>query len=142
VVEELERRYQIPDGVELMDGGTAGMELLASIASREHVILVDAVNTGAEAGTVVCLVDAEVPALFKTKISPHQLGISDLLGVLTITGEMPKNMTLFGVVPYSLDTAVELSTQMLPKLEELLVLTVNELRQQGFRVEPKVEQAC
>lgn len=139
VVEALERRYQIPDGVEVMDGGTAGMELLASIASREHLILIDAVNTGASAGTLVRLVDEQVPALFKTKISPHQLGISDLLGVLTITGEMPKNMTLFGVVPYSLDTAVELSELMQPKLELLLDLLVAELQQQGFRVESKTE---
>jgi hydrogenase maturation protease len=141
VVEAFESRYQIPDGVDVMDGGTAGMELLSSIASRDHVILIDAVNTGADAGTVVCLVDDQVPALFRTKISPHQLGISDLLGVLTITGEMPKNLTLFGVVPYSLDTAVELSEPMLPKLEELLKLTVDELRNQGFTVQAKLEQA-
>lgn len=141
VVEALERRYQIPDGVEVMDGGTAGMELLASIASREHLILVDAVNTGAEAGTVVCLVDAEVPALFKTKISPHQLGISDLLGVLTITGEMPRQMTLFGVVPYCLDTSIELSESMRSKVDELLDLVVAQLRSLGYRIELKLEQA-
>ena len=141
VVEELERRYVIPDGVEVMDGGTAGMELLSSIASRGHVILIDAVNTGAEAGTVVCLVGDQVPALFKTKISPHQLGISDLLGVLTITGEMPKEMTLFGAVPYSLDTSIDLSEAMQPKLEELLVLTVAELRNQGFEMVETVEMA-
>ena len=136
VVEELERRFVIPDGVEVMDGGTAGMELLSSIACREHVILVDAVNTGAQPGTVVCLVGEEVPALFKTKISPHQLGISDLLGVLTVTGEMPKEMTLFGVVPFNLDTSTELSEPMRPKLEELLELTVKELRNQGHVIEP------
>ncbi len=148
VVEQLEHRYAIPEGVEVMDGGTAGMELLSSIAKRGHVILIDAVNTGAEAGTVVTLVGEQVPALFKTKISPHQLGISDLLGVLTITGEMPDEMTLFGVVPYSLDTAVELSEPMLPRLEQLLELTVAELRKQGYVMVEKsetaaaIEQAC
>lgn len=137
VVEALEQRYLIPEGVQVMDGGTAGMELLDSIASREHVILVDAVNTGAEPGTVVCLVDEEVPALFRTKISPHQLGISDLLGVLRVTGEMPKRMTLFGVVPFSLDTSVELSESMLPKVDELLELTVAELKHQGYTLTEK-----
>ena len=44
VVEALERRYQIPEGVTVMDGGTAGMELIASIAECDHLILVDAVN--------------------------------------------------------------------------------------------------
>ncbi|MEH6471439.1 MAG: HyaD/HybD family hydrogenase maturation endopeptidase [Halopseudomonas sp.] len=141
VVEEFERRYQIPDGVSVMDGGTAGMELLASIASIDHLILVDAVNTGAEAGTVVCLVGDEVPALFKTKISPHQLGISDLLGVLTVTGEMPKQLSLFGVVPYCLDTSIELSEQMVPKCDELLALVVSQLESLGCLVEAKLGQA-
>lgn len=140
VVEALEGRYRIPEGVEVMDGGTAGMELLSSIAACDHLILVDAVNTGAEPGTLARLDDGQVPALFKTKISPHQLGISDLLGVLTVTGEMPGRMTLFGVVPYCLDTTIELSPAMVPKVDELLALVVGELRSLGCQVEPKLEQ--
>ncbi|WP_207062106.1 HyaD/HybD family hydrogenase maturation endopeptidase [Motiliproteus sp. SC1-56] len=141
VVEALEQRYRIPAGVEVMDGGTAGMELLASMADRDHVILVDAVNTGAAPGTLVRLVDDEVPALFKSKISPHQLGISDLLGVLTVTGEMPKRMTLFGVVPFSLETSTELSEAMQPKLDELVDLTVAELEALGHPLKPCVGEA-
>ncbi|WP_210394940.1 HyaD/HybD family hydrogenase maturation endopeptidase [Motiliproteus sediminis] len=141
VVEALEQRYQIPEGVEVMDGGTAGMELLSSIASREHLILIDAVNTGAAPGTLVKLQDDEVPALFKNKISPHQLGISDLLGVLTVTGEMPKKMTLFGVVPFSLDTSTELSESMRQLLDALLEATVTELAAQGVVLEARVAEA-
>lgn len=141
VVEALEQRYQIPAEVEVMDGGTAGMELLASIANREHLILIDAVNTGAAPGTLVKLQDEEVPALFKNKISPHQLGISDLLGVLTVTGEMPEKMTLFGVVPFSLDTSTELSEPMQPLLEQLLQNTVAELAALGHTLELRVAEA-
>ncbi len=137
VVEALERRYRFPDGVEVADGGTAGMELLNMICDRDHLILIDAVNTGAAPGTVVSLVGDEVPALFRTRISPHQLGISDLLAVLSLTGELPKQLTLFGVVPYSLDTSTELSEQMLPKLEELVTLTVSELANLGFEPQPQ-----
>jgi len=122
-VESLLEKYQFSDDVEVVDGGTAGMELLEIIANKEHVILIDAVNTGAESGTIVTLVDEEVPALFRSRISPHQLGISDLLGVMAITGETPKHFTLFGVVPFSMATGVELTTEMLP-LKDILVNNV------------------
>ena len=34
--------------------------------------------------------DEEVPALFTNKISPHQLGLADVLSALRFTGEFPK----------------------------------------------------
>jgi hydrogenase maturation protease len=122
-VESLLEKYQFSDDVDVVDGGTAGMELLEIIANKEHVILIDAVNTGAEPGTIVTLIDEEVPALFRSRISPHQLGISDLLGVMSITGETPKHFTLFGVVPFSMATGVELTSEMLP-LKDILVNNV------------------
>ncbi len=137
VVEALEQRYRIPEGVEVVDGGTAGMELLETMAGRDQVIIVDAVNTGADPGTLVELRGEAVPALFRNRISPHQLGISDLLGVLAVTGELPKQMTLFGVVPWCLDTGISLSEAMTGKLEQLLELTLSELRQLGLEAQPR-----
>ncbi len=134
VVEALEQRYQIPDQVDVVDGGTAGMELLEIMSDRDQVIIIDAVNTGAEAGTLVELRGEEVPALFRTRISPHQLGISDLLGVLTVTDQMPKTMCLFGAVPYNLDTGVELSEPMQQKLETIVDSVVVELQELGYEL--------
>ena len=37
--------------------------------------------------------DEEVPALFTNKISPHQLGLADVLSALRFTGEFPKKLT-------------------------------------------------
>lgn len=109
IVNQLERDYDFPPGVELVDGGTAGMELLDFIASREHVLIVDAVLTGDAPGTVVTLKDDEVPALFNNKVSPHQLGLSDLLGALKLTEESPKNIFLVGVVPESVEPGLEMT---------------------------------
>ncbi len=36
--------------------------------------------------------DEEVPALFTNKISPHQLGLADVLSALRFTGEFPKKL--------------------------------------------------
>ena len=37
IVEALEQRYILPDYVEILDGGTAGMELLGDMANRDHL---------------------------------------------------------------------------------------------------------
>ena len=131
-VQALQQQYLMPENVELVDGGTAGMELMEIMANREHVILIDAVSTGAPPGTVVTLEEDEVPALFRSRISPHQLGISDLLGVMTLTGELPKHFTLFGVVPYSIDTGIELTDMMEPKRKVLVSKVVSKLESMGL----------
>ncbi len=91
IVEALEQRYILPDYVEILDGGTAGMELLGDMANRDHLIIVDAIVSKKNApGTMMILRDEEVPALFTNKISPHQLGLADVLSALRFTGEFPK----------------------------------------------------
>ncbi len=43
IVEALEQRYILPDYVEILDGGTAGMELLGDMANRDYLIIADAI---------------------------------------------------------------------------------------------------
>lgn len=74
IVEALGREYRFAPGIELLDGGTAGMELLEAMASRDHIILADAVRSGNPPGTVVTLQGEEIPTLFGRKISPISWG--------------------------------------------------------------------
>jgi Ni,Fe-hydrogenase maturation factor len=53
VVHEISRRFHLPEGVEILDGGTSGLELLSYFSDRELVIIVDAVKSGLPPGTVV-----------------------------------------------------------------------------------------
>ncbi|MGL4459632.1 MAG: HyaD/HybD family hydrogenase maturation endopeptidase, partial [Plesiomonas shigelloides] len=89
-VEALEQRFHLPPQVDVLDGGTCGMALIGDMADREHLIIADAVLTGDAPGTVVTLRDEEVPTLFSRKISPHQLGLSDVLSALKLTDEFPQ----------------------------------------------------
>ena len=62
IVEALEQRYILPDYVEILDGGTAGMELLGDMANRDHLIIADAIVSKKNApGTMMILRDEEVP---------------------------------------------------------------------------------
>jgi hydrogenase maturation protease len=127
VVEDLRQAGPAPAGVELMDGGTAGMALIDVIAGRRHVIIVDAVKTGAAPGTIVILHDAEIPAGFRGRTSPHALGIGDVLAVLTLQGEAPARLTLIGIEPDSLDFGLELSPLIAARRAEMADLVRAEM---------------
>jgi hypothetical protein len=78
VVQCLASRYVFPAGVTVLDGGTLG-DLLPFLEA-EHLLIIDAMVTGGP--------QAPSPAhrrrysiAFETKLSPHQMGLKDLLAV-------------------------------------------------------------
>ena len=133
---ELERRYTFPENVELLDGGTAGIELLRHIRNRDYLIIIDAMKFDQEPGTVSRVEGQDVPAAFRTRISPHQLGLSDLLAAAMLTDELPKNLVLFGVEPESLDIGLELTNAVEASLEKLTGAILEELRSIGCSIVP------
>jgi hydrogenase maturation protease len=137
-LEEFERRYGVPAGVELLDGGTSGMELLQYIQGRSHLILLDVVKGGNPPGTIIRLEGEDVPALFRKKISPHQLGISDLLATARLIGRMPDNVVLFGIEPKSIDTGLEMSDEVGRNIGRLADMVAMELNSLGVDVIPNV----
>lgn len=142
VVNQLEKEFTFPTGVDVIDGGTAGMELLEFIASREHIVIIDAVLTGDKPGTVVNLRDDEVPALFHNKVSPHQLGISDLLGALKLTGESPGNIFLVGIVPETVEPGLEMSQTVEAQIGVIKQQVIGYLTDIGVPIEEKEAQPC
>lgn len=136
-VEALEQRFHLPPQVDVLDGGTCGMELIGDMADREHLIIADAVLTGDAPGTVVTLRDEEVPTLFSRKISPHQLGLSDVLSALKLTDEFPQRLTLIGVVPESVEPRIGLTDTVSNKLDLVVMGLCEALAESGVTVTPK-----
>ncbi len=130
-MEAFEAAWTVPDHVSVVDGGTCGMDMLDLIASHDHLIAVDAVKTGAPAATLAVLRGDEVPAYFKGKLSPHQLGLSDLLASLRLQDQAPQSVTVIGCVPMALGTGLMLSPEIESKLPDMVALIVDELRRLG-----------
>jgi hydrogenase maturation protease len=131
-LELLQQRYDIPPGVELLDGGTTGMGLLDDISRRKHLVVVDACQTGEPPGTFVRLAGDKVPVYFSMRISPHQLGLSDVLATLELSGEKPAEVIVLGLVPKSLEMCLELSDIVSEKLDGLVEAVVGELARLGY----------
>jgi hydrogenase maturation protease len=134
-VEELENRYDCSDTVEIVDGGTSGSELLSYFDDRSHILIIDAVKTGSQPGAIVRIENP--PAFFQKKISPHQIGLADVLGLAAITDNLPRNITLFGIEPKQLSTGLDLSPEVARNLSRLVDMVVAELKDIGVKVQPK-----
>jgi len=136
VIEALAERYHLPAEVEVVDGGTVGMDLLDTLAGCDHLLICDAVQTGAPPGSVVKLADAEAPAGFQTRFSPHQLGLAEVLATLILMEEAPAAVTLIGVVPSDMDLGAELSPEVAAVVDQAVDRLATELWELGFPLTP------
>ena len=137
MVERLVDRFEIPAGVEIVDGGTCGMELLDQLAGREVLIVADAMRADAAPGTVIRLADEDYRARFRTRVSPHQLGLAEVLASLTLSDEEPRHIVIIGVVPESLELGLELTATADKGCEAGVEALAAELAALGVKVRKK-----
>ncbi|MCJ7618787.1 MAG: hydrogenase maturation protease, partial [Anaerolineae bacterium] len=83
-------------------------------------------------GTVVRLESEEVPAFLGVKISPHQIGLADLLAAARLRGRCPRELVLVGVQPGVIDVGLELSPQVAAKVAALVEAALSQLSQWGI----------
>ena len=141
-IEKLQLDYDLPPEVVVIDGGTTGMEMLDDLSKCDHIIIIDAVRSGKAPASIVRLTGEQVPVFFKTKLSPHQIGLSDVLATLAFIDEQPGGVTVIGVEPVSLETGMALSPQVEARLPELMDLVVTELRELGVVVKNFMPKAA
>ena len=130
-VARVERDYRIPPGVQLEDGGTLGLSLLGLLAESEHVILVDAVRTGKRPGTMVRIDGEEVMDAVRERLSPHQVGVADVLDVVRLLDYYPSSVTLLGLEPDRIELSVVRSSAVEAGLDTLVDAVIHEIRNRG-----------
>ena len=90
--------HSLPEEVEIIDGGTAGYELISFLEGREKVIIVDAVKTEDKPGSVY-KVDLSILVEDPTMhLSLHQIGLKNVFKMASLM-EINPEVTLIGVVP-------------------------------------------
>jgi hydrogenase maturation protease len=118
----------LPPEVRVIEGGTLGLDLLDSLRGISHVLVLDAVDTGAAPGTLKRFEGHEVDDLPVSK-SVHLLGFSDLMGALRLMDAAPKEVVLLGVQPASTDWGTVLTSAVETAQQALMELTLEQLAQ-------------
>lgn len=129
----LARQYRAPAGVRVADGGTLGLSLLPLLAEARRALIVDAIRRGGvKPGSVVRLEGADVPPAVRERLSPHEIGVGDLLDGATLLGCSPARMILLGLAPARLEFGEELSPAVERRVPALVGRVVAEARALGY----------
>ncbi len=136
VIERLFAAYKIPEEVLILDGGTLGLDLLYYLKGVENLLLIDAVELRKDPGSLVRMVNDEVPAFLSLKMSPHQVGIPDMLAVAKLKDLYPNNVILWGVQPDSLELGLDLSATIEAKMPLLIDEVIKQLAAWGHILIP------
>jgi hydrogenase maturation protease len=138
VIEKFGEQFVLPVGLDVVDGGTAGMNLLDIAAGRDGLIIVDAVEISRAPGTLVRLVGEEVPAYFDNVVSRHEVGPKELLATLDLIGQAPRQLVVIGIVPHDLGFRVGLSAEVGQSVDRAVGLVADQLRVWGYDLERRI----
>ncbi len=126
-LERLQQRWEVPADVELVDGGTWGLNLLPVIESAERVLLIDAITIGAPPGTQVVIPRARLPRYLATKISPHEVDLRDVLALAELRGTLPEETMAVGLEPDQVVLKTGLSGAVQCGLDDLVGAVIRQL---------------
>jgi len=132
-VELLHARYEFPDSVRVMDGGTQGIFLLPWVRSARRLLIFDAIDFGLEPATLKLIMGDDVPRYMGAKkVSMHQAGFQEVLSSAQLTGDFPSEIALVGAQPGLLDDyGGSLTDGVKAQLEPALLMACGVLDQWG-----------
>jgi hydrogenase maturation protease len=132
----LKDQYFIEPKIDLIDGGTTGLDLIPLVEGCEKVLFIDALELNAPGGTIAEFKNDEIQFQLNTKMSLHHLGLQDLLATLVLLEKSPPHLHLIGVQPYTIEAGIELSDKMQPVLKTLVQRIIEILQNWGIRINP------
>jgi hydrogenase maturation protease len=128
-IRALEQMTDLPEGVELVDGGTAGLNLLCYLEGADRLIIIDAIQSSDQAGTIRRMAGDQVPAYMAMKISPHEITLPDFLAAAKLRDLYPKEVVVWGIKAESMDIGVELSPPLAAQFDTLIANVLSEILQ-------------
>lgn len=139
-LEALQRSYEFPGNVRLLDGGTQGIYLVQHIREAEILVVFDAVDYGLPGGTLKRVEGAEVPKFMGAKkVSLHQTGFQEVLAMAEMLGDYPEHLLLVGVQPVELeDYGGSLRDEVKAQIEPAIRLALDYLA--GFGVDARLRE--
>lgn len=110
----------LPEGIDVLDGGTGGFFLMEYFENYPVVILIDATLDDRPVGTIR-LIEPRFASDFPRAMSTHDIGLRDLVEGLAILGKLPQiylfAVSIAQVQPQQIELSPEIE-QIMPDLLE------------------------
>jgi hydrogenase maturation protease len=124
---------KLPDGVEVVDGGTQGLGIVSLMEGRKRVIVVDAANVGKAPGEFACFTPADARLLGDDEhLTIHGAGLRDALLLAQALQVLPDDVVIVGVQPANLDWDDDLSPEVEAAIPQIVGRILDELEASSF----------
>ncbi len=125
VIQEMEK-MDLPNDIELIDGGTAGFDLLYPVQEADKLIVVDAIEADSEPGDIFKFTPRDVKLKSKEKVSLHEIEILEVLKMAEHLGKCPETV-IFGIQPKEINLGLELTSELQEKIPRIIELVLEEI---------------
>ena len=130
-LERLREEWELDPEIELVDCPWP-LTLLPAVEASSGLLLLDAIDAKRAPGTVIELEGDEIPRYLDTKLSPHQVGVRELLALCSLRGCLPARTAALGIQPAVIELGTELSPIVQQSLDALLLRVVRRLGGWGY----------
>lgn len=129
LVERLQQqKKKLPKGIECIDGGTGGMNLLHLLARFDSAIIVDAVDFHGIPGESRVFTLEEIRSQKPdVRMSTHDSNFLHVLQLSKELQELPKTLVIFGVQPNDVSHGTGLSQKVSQNLNDLCLKLQKEI---------------
>lgn len=128
-VNAIRERYSFSPDVEIIDGGTLGLDLLHFFEGKDQVLILDAVDFHKEPGYIGVLDDENIPSALFAKLSVHHIGLSDVLFAAKLLNFTPAKLRLIGIQPESIEVGLDMTASISGKMDQLIDLVIQTLKE-------------
>ena len=130
-IDYLGERWEFPGHVQLVDGATAGLELINVFQSADSIVVIDTVLGDAEPGALYRFHPDDVPRDVRYRTSIHQVSFMDAWNMVRLLGPAPE-IVIIGVQPEDMSTPhVGLTSTIEARLPDIEELVLGELERLG-----------
>jgi hydrogenase maturation protease len=131
-INAIKEQYDFMPAVNIVDGGTMGLDLLPLFQNADRILVIDAVDFKRSAGHIGVIEGDAIPSVLNAKLSAHHIGLSDLLFTAKLMRAKPPEICLIGIQPKSLDVGLEMTEEMKSKIASIIDLAINILTKWGI----------
>jgi hydrogenase maturation protease len=126
VIEKLREDKELKDldNVELIDGGTSGIDLIFILQQAEKAIIIDAVDAGQEKGEIIEFTPDDIKKIKQKKkglksFSLHDIDLNEVFELIK-TLKLKIDVRIIGIKPFIVKYSEKISPEIKQKIPDLV----------------------
>lgn len=134
--------YDLPKNIEVIDGGTASLDVLSSLNEMRKLIIVDAVKSKGKPATIYRFCPGDLAHTKDTEsLSLHQIDVIEALRITARTSKLPDEIVIIGIEPKDVEWGTDLSPEVKDKIPDIIDLILEEAQMKPRLTEPGCRKA-